>query len=152
MEIHVDGNRASAENTMKAYLASQVELPQLSDDQRSVAMQLGLSVEDYARSLLAINLEKRDLEPKVERAARLIERLASHRFPGLRVQSVWLNTFDEKFRFLVEWHGQKTDPVLVEEETIDRVLQSGSSSGEAEILRLLDYNVPENWAVKDGKA
>jgi hypothetical protein len=77
---------------------------------------------DYARQLLAINLGRKDLEKKAERAARLIERLASEKVRDVSVKAVWLKTFDGKYRFELESKGRQS-LLFVTEDVVDDVLE-----------------------------
>ena len=144
MQIHVDGNRSSSENWMRAQAAPPQTLPELSPEQRKVASRLGVENEAYARGVLAGDLERRELEEKAEKAARLIERLASRKVPGVLVESVWLKTFDGKFRFELESCGRRT-LIFVVEDLVNNVLESGSEQAEVEIGRILDAGLPGSW-------
>ena len=152
MDIHISGNRASSESTLRAHLAPLQELPKLSAAQIQVAIKLRVKPEEYARSLLAFNLEEQHLRPKVLQAANLIERLARSKFTGLHVEEVWLNTFEEEYHFKVSAQEQRAVPVLLSEDLIDKVLESGSASAEHEIVRILEVNLPEGWAVRQSEA
>ena len=137
MEIHVDGNRSSSENWMQARTVPPQELPQLSAEQRAVAAKFGMKESDYARQLLAINLGRKDLEKKAERAeraARLIERLASEKVRDVSVKAVWLKTFDGKYRFELESKGRQS-LLFVTEDVVDDVLESGSEFAEQQICK-----------------
>lgn len=147
MEIRVDGNRSSSENWMRAQTASVQELPLLSHEQKSVAAKLGLDNEAYARSVLAGDLERKDLEKKAQQAAQLIERLAPRKISGLRVDSVWLKTLDGKFRFDVEFNGSHA-LIFVSEDLVNELLESGSKLAEEQITRIIDLGLPASWATR----
>jgi hypothetical protein len=147
MEIRVDGNRSSIENWARAQAAPPQELPKLTEEQRIVAGKLGLSDESYARSLYAGDLERKNLEKKARQAAQLIERLASQRIPGLRVDDVWLKTFDRKLRFDVVLNGSSA-LIFVSEDLIDELFENGSTSAEEQIARIIDVSLPESWMVR----
>ena len=144
MEIRVDGNRSSAENWMRAQNASIRELPILSPEQKTVANKLGLCDEDYARSAFAGDLERENLKKKAQQAARLIGQLASRKVPGIRVESVWLKTFDRKFRFDLEFNGSDA-LIFVSEDLIDELFESGSRLAEEQLLRIVDLGLPSAW-------
>jgi hypothetical protein len=147
MEIRVDGNRSSAENWTRAQTASVQELPSLSQAQKSVAAKLGLKDEDYARSVLAGDLERKDLEKRAEQAAQVIERLTPRNIAGLRVNSVWLKTFDGKSRFDVDFNESHT-LVFVAEDLINELLETGSKLAEERIARIIDLSLPTAWATR----
>jgi hypothetical protein len=147
MDIRVDGNRSSIENWAKAQTTPIQELPALTEEQRVVARKLGLKDESYARSLYAGDLERKNLEKKAEQAAQVIERLASQKVPGLRVDGVWLKTFDRKFRFDVDLNGSSA-LIFVSEDLIDELFENGSRSSEEQIARIIDVSLPESWMVR----
>jgi hypothetical protein len=126
---------------MVAQAAPLDELPVLNDEQKTVAAKLGVASDAYARNLLALNWERADLEEKSARAARLVERLARARVPGLQVTSVWLNTFDEKFRFELEHEGRQNF-VFISEKIIDELAEGESESAEGQISRILVSRFP----------
>jgi hypothetical protein len=132
---------------MRAQTAPVHDLPLLNEEERSVAAKLGFNSEDYARSILAGNLERKDLERKAEQAAQVIERLASRDVPGLRVRSVWLKTLDGKFRFDIDFNGSSS-VVFVSEDAMNDLLESGSRAAEENISRILDYGLPANWKAR----
>ena len=147
MDIRVDGNRSSIENWATAQAASVQDLPALTEEQRIVAGKLGLKDESYARSLYAGDLERKSLEKKAKQAAELVERLASRKVPGLRVDDVWLKTFDRKFRFDVDLNGSSA-PIFVSEDLIDELFENGSRSAEEQIVRIIDISLPGSWMVR----
>ena len=147
MDVYVDGNRSSIENWTRAQTAPVQELPALTEEQKTVAGKLGLKDESYARSLYAGELERKNLEKKAEQAARLVERFASQKVPGLRVEQVWLKTFDRKFRFDVDLNGSSA-LIFVSEDLIDDLLESGSRAAEEQIKRIIDVNLPASWTVR----
>lgn len=147
MEVRVDGNRSSGENWMRAQTAPIQELPALSDEQKDIAAKLGQNDEAYARSLFAGDLERKNLEERAKQAAQVIERLASHRVPGLRLDSVWLKTLEGRFRFDLDLNGIHT-LIFVSEDVIDELLESGSRAAEEQIARIIDFSLPASWTVR----
>jgi hypothetical protein len=147
LDIYVDGNRSSIENWMRAQTTPMQELPPLSEEQKTVAGKLGLKDESYARSLYAGDLERKNLERKAEQAAQLLVRIASQKVSGLRVEQVWLKTFDRKFRFDVDLNG-KTALIFVSEDLIDDLLENGSRAAEEQLNRIIDVSLPPSWTVR----
>src|SRR5277367_2608607 len=144
MEIRVDGNRSSGENWMRAQTAPIQQLPPLSPEQKTAAARLGLKDEDYARSVFAVDLERKDLEQRAEQAAHVIERLAPRELSSFRVSGVWLKTFDGKYRFDVESNGRQC-LIFVSEDLINDLLEAGSKLAEENIARIISYSLPASW-------
>jgi hypothetical protein len=113
----------------------------MSPQQKEAAASLGVSEESYARSFYAGELERGTLAGKAEKAARVVERLAQHNAPGLKIESVWLKTFDGKFRFDAAWNGASF-LIFLKEEVVDDLLESGSRLAEEQILRAIEYSLP----------
>jgi len=144
MEVRVDGNRSSSENWMVAQTAPAKELPALTPEQQKFAVKFGMSNDVFARRLLAEELGRKDLERRAEQAAQLIERLASNKGIALRVDHVWVKTIEGKLRFDVESSGRHA-LILVSEELIDELFESGSLSAEESISRIIDVSLPVSW-------
>jgi|SRR5665213_3959641 len=147
MDIRIDGNRSSAENWMLAQNASKELLPALDDAEKTVADQMGISHEAYARSMYAVDLTRNELKEKVERATRLIERIAQSKVPGLTVDSAWLKTLDGKFRFDFGLNRSRA-AIWVAEDLVDKFLESGSRTMEEQLARIVESGLPASWTVK----
>ena len=147
MEIRIDGSRSSAENWMQAQIISNQFLPELSDAQKVVADKMGISHEGYARSLYAGDLGRKELEGKAERIARLVEQVAQQKVPGIKVAAVWLKTLDGKFRFDCNLDRSHSF-ILMDEDLLDELLESGSKAAEEQIVRIIEHSLPASWMMK----
>jgi hypothetical protein len=147
MDVYIEGNRSSAESWMLAQNASKDLLPPLSDAQKAVADKLHIDHDAYARNVYAADLGRKELRAKAERAARVIERMAQIKVPGVVVGTVWLKTFAGKFRFELDL-DRKHATILMNEDVIDELLESGSRMAEEQIARIVEYNLPTDWVAK----
>lgn len=144
MEVYVDGNRTSSENWLRAQTAPIEELPPLTEGEKIVAGKFGQTDETYARTLYAGDLERVNLGQKAVKAARILERFASQKAPGVQVDRVWLKTFEGKFRFDISLNGSST-LISISEELLDDLLEKGSRSAEEGISRIIEFNLPASW-------
>ncbi|MHB1675335.1 MAG: hypothetical protein ACYCSP_13905 [Acidobacteriaceae bacterium] len=147
MDIYIDGNRSSAENWMLAQNASKELLPALSDAEKTVADKLRINHDAYARSAYAVDLTRNELGGKTERAARLVERMARSRVPGLTLDSAWLKTLEGRFRFDFDLNGNHA-AIWVDEDLMNELLESGSRAAEEQISRVVEYGLPASWVVR----
>ena len=139
MEIRVDGNRSTNESWLEAHRIPAQSLPVLSEEEQIVAHKLAIPAEEYSRSKYAAELTRRELEVRACRVGQLVEGwLREHGIPG-EVKSVWLKTFEGKFRVDVQARAT-LQSVFVKEELIDDVLDSGSKEAHRSLLRLLSSN------------
>jgi len=148
MEIYVEGGRSSSESWTRAHRAPLDSLPNLSEGQKAYVSKLGLDGEAYARSLLAQELELPYLEKKAEKAARVIEKIGAARLFDLRVRGVLLNTLQGKYRFEVVSKEDRHDEIVVSEDLIDELLETGTESSERQIARILEFGLPGSWTVR----
>ena len=121
------------------------QLPSLTSEQKSVAGKLGISVEDYARSVLAGRRTSDGLLAKTENFGRLLEEKLKERVSNGLVESVAPETAEHKFRVALRVSG-KPAILHVDEEIVDDLFEGGSSEAEAKILRVLDLAMRERVA------
>lgn len=139
MEIRIDGNRSSSESWLESYRVPVQELPAISEDEQRVAEKLAISAEDYRRSKYASELTKKQLELRAVKVGQLIESwLRSHQFKA-EIKAVWLKTFDGKYRIDVDVDGV-AQLVLITEDLMDDVLDSGSHEAQQSFDRVLTAN------------
>ncbi len=139
MDIHVDGYRSTNENWLLAQNVASQELPPLTQEQREVAKDLGLSPDAYARSLFAGDLTRGELQQRSEAVAHLVNRWLERNAVRGDVKAIWLKTFEGKFRVDVQNAG-RTVLVFIDEDVIDGILASGSSESQRQFERILDAN------------
>jgi hypothetical protein len=139
MEIRVDGYRSTNENWLIAHRVPVGELPPITPEETQVAEKLGIPAEEYLRSRYAGDLSRGELEKRAEVVGNLVERWLSQRGLSGTVLSVWLKTFEGKFR--VEIAGPEGVQLLfLKEDLIDGLLDSGSREAQESLDRLMTAN------------
>jgi hypothetical protein len=137
MEIAVDGWRSGATDWDAVRNLPAEQLPQLSEEQRAVAKKLGISEQDYARSLVAGERSREALLVKTERLARLLEQRIAALGIGGRVNRVVLRTIQDRFDIEVQLNGRVL-PLRIEESIADDYFESGSADAEKRLAQILD--------------
>jgi|SRR5579863_5373400 hypothetical protein len=137
MEIAVDGWRSGATDWDAVRNLPAEQLPQLSEEQRAVAKKLGISEQDYARSLVAGERSREALLVKTERLARLLEQRIAALGIGGRVNRVVLRTIQDRFDIEVQLNGRVL-PLRIEESIVDDYFDSGSADAEKRLAQILD--------------
>ena len=125
MQVQVDGSRSTAESWAEAHSASPQSLPVLSHAEQLAATRLALSSEAYSRSKYAIELTRQQLEQRASTLGRLVQEWLAEHGLSSEVRSVWLRTFEGKFRVDVQSHGS-LQRVFVDEDLADDLLDRGS--------------------------
>ena len=139
MEIRVDGYRSTNESWLFAHRISSEQLPKITVEEKNVAEKLGLSPEEYLRSRFAGDLSRGELEKRASVVGDLVAKwMHDHSVAG-SVASVWLKTFEGKFRVEVVGAGGGRI-VFLDEELVDELLNCGSREAEESIDRLLSAN------------
>jgi hypothetical protein len=142
MEIAVDGWRASAADWDAVSSLPSEQVPPLSREQREVAVKLGISELDYARSALAGRKSQEALLAKTERLARLLNGMLKEAQVPSSVERIVLRTFDEKFDVLLK-SGQTSVPFKIAESVVDDLFENGSRDAEQRVARILETVVPQ---------
>jgi hypothetical protein len=137
MEIAVDGWRSGVADWDAVRNLPAEQLPQLSDEQRAVARKLGISEQDYARSVVAGERSRESLLVKTERLARLLEQRIAALGIGGRVNRVTLRTFEDRFDIEVQVNGRVL-PLRIDEAIVDDYFDSGSADAEQRLGHILD--------------
>jgi hypothetical protein len=139
MEIRVDGYRSTNEDWLAAHRISASELPPITEEEQQVAEKLGISAEEYLRSRYAGDLSRGELEKRARVVGSLLSRwLSVHGLSGT-VLSVWLKTFEGKYR--VEIAGPDgIQLVFLKEDLVNDLLDSGSREGKESLDRLMTAN------------
>jgi len=137
MEITVQGWRSSPAEWDATRGIPSAELPALTDEQREVARKLGISEEDYARSVLAGRRTQDVLLQKAEALGAFLEGRITGKHPQVRVDRVVLDAVEH--RFVVELNVSGKSRILrIDEDIIDDYLDSGSVDAEAKLARVFD--------------
>jgi hypothetical protein len=137
MEIAVDGWRAGAAERDAVRNLRTEDLPHLTEEQRTVAKKLGISEQDYARSVVAGERNREALLAKTERLARLLDqRIAALGIDG-RINRVTLRTIQDRFDVEVQVNG-KVLPLRIEETLVDDYFDNGSADSEERLAHILD--------------
>ena len=147
MQVLVEGSRSTSDDWLWAQQLPASELPSLSDEQKSVAKKLGVSPEDYARSAKAGELTRQELQVKAATFGSLLEQKIRGRVPNASVESVTLLTFEGKFRAVAVAEGKEIR-LQIDEDLVDRLLESGSAELEARLDRIIDLNLPGSAAAR----
>jgi len=114
-------------------------LPSLDDNERAVAERLSISPDDYRRSKYAADSTKKSLQMRALKVGQLVEGwLRSHDFKA-EAKSVWLKTFDGKYRLDVVVNGTE-QLLLLSEELMDDILDAGSREAERKFDRVMSAN------------
>ena len=137
MEIAVDGWRAGSVEWEKVRNLPPEQLPQLTDDQRAVARKLGISEEDYARSVVAGEKSQEVLLAKAERLARLLEQRMHAAGISGQVNRVTLRTIQDRFDIELQVNDRIL-PLRIEESIIDDYFDGGSRDSEQRLSQILD--------------
>jgi hypothetical protein len=137
MEIAVDGWRTGAADWDAVRSLPVEQLPPLSEEQRSVAKKLGISEQDYARSVVAGERSRESLLSKTERLAKFLEqRLAGLGIKG-RISRVTLRTIQDRFDVELQVNDGRL-PLRIDEDLVDDFFDGGSEESERELARILD--------------
>ncbi len=139
MEIQVDGNRSSSESWLESHRIPVQELPVLSDEEQRVAEKLAISAEDYRRSKYAAELTKKQLELRAMKVGRLVEEWLRSRQVKAEIKTVWLKTFDGKYRIDADVEGVGQS-VMITEDLVDDLLDAGSQEAQRSFDRVLTAN------------
>jgi hypothetical protein len=148
MQIQIDGYRTSSESWLMAQQAPVDQLPAISEQEAAAAAKRGSTPEAVARRHYAAALTQPDLERRAETVGLLVQRWMQRNGVMGLVSSVRFNTLEGKFRVEVSTR-QRTTSLLISEDVIDRLLDSGSREAEDSLERLLDSNlglIPEAMA------
>ena len=118
----------------------------LSQDEQTVAKRMGLSAEDYARSRYAIDLTDFELRDKAQKLVGFVDAWLGSRRILATVESVWLKTFEGKYKIDLLSEGRRTQ-VTLDESLIDEILERGSPNARRRLENLLEINLlPESMA------
>ncbi len=141
MKVVIEGSRSSREDWLRAQKLSSDELPILSPAQKQVAAELRISEETYARSAKAGELSSGELAAKARTLGEWVERESREWSPGAQVLEVRLVTFEGLFQILLHV-ADRTLALRIEEDLVDRLLETGSGQAEARLRRILDMHMP----------
>jgi hypothetical protein len=147
MQVIVTGWRSSSEGWLRAQQLPAQDLPHLSEEQKAIAREFGASEEDYARSVYAAALCRRELLAKTERLGELLETTMRAKFLDASVQMIELRTFDGNFQIVAIVRGQDAR-LRISEELVDELLVSGSKELEARLARIVELSLPSVGAVR----
>jgi hypothetical protein len=147
MEVRIDGSRSSSENWLRASLAPISELPKLTSEEEQVAQKLGIAPEPYARERYAQELTDSDLRDRAVKFGNLVQAWLDDRQLTATVESVWLKTFEGKYRVELSVGG-KFNLVFVDESLIDEIFEQGSIHARSCLAHILEANLFPAQAVR----
>lgn len=125
MQIDVDGLRASASEWDAVREIPPNELPPLTEAQRHVAQKLHVREEDYARSALAMERTRAQLQEKAVTVATLLQNEIQSSYEGATLLGLRLLTAEHRFDAEVIVGAQRRR-FSIKEDLIDDLLQGGS--------------------------
>ena len=137
MEIAVDGWRSGVADWDAVRNLPDEQLPSLTEEQQLVAAKLGISVQDYARSVVAGERNREALLVKTERLARLLQQRIGALEIGGHVTRVTLRTFEHRFDVEVQVNGRSL-PLRIDEAMVDDYFDGGSAEAEIRLAHILD--------------
>ncbi len=137
MQISVEGVRPSAEDWRAARRVPREELPALTSGQKEVARKMSIGEEDYARTTLVHQKSGEALLAKARRFAAFLEGKLSALDPAIRIATVTLNTWDERFEIELTV-ADAVIPLRVAEDLVDDLFERGSADAENRLVRVLD--------------
>lgn len=126
INISVSGTRTSPSEWDAVRDMSEAELPRLSPEQRAVAQELGIPEADYARSAFAGQRAQEKLLAKVEMFARLLNSKIRAHDAEARLESVTLETWEERYDVIVALGGRRV-PWQIAEDVVDALFERGES-------------------------
>jgi hypothetical protein len=147
MEVRVDGSRSSSENCLRASLAPISELPRLTPEEEEVAQRLGIQSEPYARERYAQELTDADLRDRALKLGNLVQAWLNQNQVIGTVDSVWLKTFEGKYRIELSLGG-KPNLIVVDESLIDELFEQGSTNARICLEHILEVNLLPVQAVR----
>lgn len=137
MDISVLGARVSVADWQAAQNMPSADVPALTPEQREVARKLQIAAEDYARSALADQRAMEKLLGKAERFARLLEQILKRTAPPAAIESIALNTWEDRFEIVLHIN-EHVFPVNIAEDIVDDLLERGSAEAEQRMSRILE--------------
>jgi hypothetical protein len=147
VEVRIDGSRSSSENWLRASLAPISDLPKLTPEEEQVAEKLGIALESYARERYAQELTDSELRDKAVRLGSLVQAWLDENKAAATVESVWLKTFEAKYRLDI-WRDGKPNLIFVDESLIDEVFEQGSTPAKNCLEQILAINLLPQQAVR----
>ena len=143
MEIIIDGWRAGGEERREAASAPVYQLPVLTDEQKAVARKMGISEEDYARSVYAGRRNQERLIEKTRRFSAILEDRLKLKMPGAHIERIRLLTIEHEFRIEIYIEGRKVI-YRVAEDMVDDYMEKGF----AEVGQKIEQNLETVLAVQ----
>lgn len=147
MEIIIEGWRAGGEERREA--ASARKLPALTDAQRSAARRMGISEEDYARSVYAGKLNQQRLLEKTDRFAEILKVRLRSVAPAAVIQRIRLDTIKREYRIEIYVEGKKV-LFRVAEDMVDDFMERGFAETRRKIEQNLETVLEAQADVKHG--
>jgi hypothetical protein len=137
VKIGIIGMRSGSSEWIRAQQIPDSELPPLSSPQREAAKKLGVEEARYARSIVAQELTAASLLQKGKRLADVLQRKTAELGTGAVVESVLLNTLEERFDIEVRL-GDEIVPMRIKEALVDDLFEGGSERADRSLMRILE--------------
>ena len=101
IEVVLEGSYTSAEDRRRAYQIPQEELPPLTQLQERLAKAFGISAEEYARCLLALEIGNKRREERARRLGAVVEEIAKEIDPDFQVTHIIDNASSGRLLFRI---------------------------------------------------
>ena len=141
MQIRIEGSRASSHNRQVAYHAPASALPVLSEADKAAAGRLGLTPDAYARLRYASDLEDVELAARAESIAELVKKWLHYFAPAWTITEALFQTIEGKLHLTLTAKDGRCRTLLLSEDLVDELLNSGSSAAAESLERLLHVNL-----------
>ncbi len=143
MEIVIDGWRAGGEERREAATTPAWQLPTLTEEQKTVARRMGISEEDYQKSVYAGRLNQNRLIEKTKRFAAILEAKLGKMAPGAHIDRIRLLTIEREYRIDIYVEGKKV-LFRVAEDMVDDFMEKGF----ADVGQRIEQNLETVLAVQ----
>ena len=148
MEIIIDGSRAGGEERREAANAPEWQLLSLTEGQKAAAKRMGISEDEYKKSVYAAKRSKERLIEKTKPFATFLERSLGRIAPNAHIDKIRLLTTEREYRVDGYVAGKKAR-FRVSEDMVDDFVERGFANVGESIERNLEtaINVQATQAV-----
>ena len=135
-EIIIEGWRAGGEAGKEAASAPDWQLPTLTEEQKSAAKRMGVSEEDYRRTVYAGRLNQKLLIEKTRRFAAILQVKLKSIAPDAFIDRIRLLTIEREYRIDICAQNKKV-LFRVAEDMVDDFMEKGF----AEVGQKIEHNL-----------
>jgi hypothetical protein len=138
LEIIIEGWRTGGEERKEAANAPGWQLLNLTEEQKAVAKRMGISEEEYKRTVYAGRLSKERLIEKTKPFARFLESKLPRIAPSAHIDKIRLLTIKREYRVEIYVAGEKKVIFRVAEDMVDDFMEKGFANVGESIERNLE--------------